>query len=92
MDANRPVTEGRLRLMLGRLFPLVEDWEAIFAPAPEPPPTPPTPPPPVTVTGEKSLDDSQIAFLRQAIGSSEVGPLTGSEVDAVHAFIARKGK
>jgi hypothetical protein len=88
MDANRPVTEERLRLMLGRLFPQLEDWEAIFAPAPAPPQVP-TPIPPPTITGEKPLTPEEIAQLRIAIGSVETGPLTSAEVDTVHHLIGK---
>jgi hypothetical protein len=90
MDPNKPVTEERLRLMLGRLFPQLEDWEAIFAPAPEPPQVP-VPIPPPTITGQKPLTPEEIAQLREMINSSETGPLTSAEVDTVHAIIA-KGK
>lgn len=90
MDANAPVTQGRLALILGRLFPQVEDWEAIFAPAPQPPQVP-LPNPPPTITGPLPLNAQEIAQLRAAIGSSETGALTSAEVDTVHRLIG-KGK
>lgn len=94
MDANRPITEERLCLILGRLFPQLaqlEDWEAVFAPAPAAPQVP-VPIPPVVVTGEKPLTVEEIAELRAMIGSSETGPLTSAEVDTVHRILAGKDK
>jgi hypothetical protein len=88
MDANRPVTEGRLRLMLGRLFPQLEDWEALFAPEPLPPPIPERFPPPV-ITGQEPLTQEEISKLREWIHSSETGPATSAEVDTVRRLIGK---
>lgn len=88
MDGNAPVTHARLALILGRLFPQRDDWESLFAPASVPPQVPVPIPPPV-VTGEKPLTPEEVAQVRAAIGSSETGPWTSAEVDAVHRLIGK---
>jgi len=88
MDGQRPITEQRLQLILGRLFPARLDWEALFAPEPPPPPVPERFPPPV-ITGEKPLTAEEISQLRALIQSSETGPLTSAEVDTVHSLIGK---
>jgi len=92
MDDNRPVLQGQLRLVLGRLFPGHEiNWEEIFAPAPVAAEVP-TPLPPPVITGQLPLSAEEISQLRAWIRSSETGPLTGAEVDEIHGLLATKGK
>ena len=89
MDPNKPITEQKLLLILGRLFPGSIDWDSIFADPPAPPEVT-VPPPPPTVCGPAELTAAEIAELRGWIGSSETGPsLTEFEIQAFHRL--RKG-